>query len=137
MSGRQASVFVCDELLISLTGKFNALGIYTGDIVIPNEITAHQIVFVFQIEFDIDDPMSSAVLEVKFPGEENPRQLAVPVGPVTSVEGRSRWIIRWPFPVQMVHLRPGRISTKVIHDKGEIDTTGIWIISLAPQSSLQ
>jgi hypothetical protein len=137
MSGRQATVFACDDLLISLTGKFNALGIYTGDIVIPNEITAHQIVFVFQIEFDIDDPMSSAVLEVKFPGEENPRQLAVPVGTVTPVEGRSRWIMRWPFAVQTVHLRPGCISTKVIHDKGEIDTTAFWIVSLAPQSSLQ
>jgi hypothetical protein len=131
MSGRQASVFACDDLLVSLTGKFTALGIYTGDIVIPNEITANQIVFVFQIEFDIDDPMSSVVLEVKFPGEENPRQMAVPVGPLTPVEGRSRWIIRWPFAVQMAHLRPGRIYTKVIHDKGQIDTTGYWVVSLA------
>jgi hypothetical protein len=129
MSSRIATIFVCDDILVSLNGKWNALGIYTADIIIAgDEVTATQIIVVFQLECDLVDPYTSITVEVQFPGEPA-RQLPMPILPIVSTQGRSRWTVRWPFLNQMVRLRPGRIQTKVIHDKGEIDTGGIWIIN--------
>jgi hypothetical protein len=104
----------------------------TADIVIgADEVTTNQIVFVFQLDCDSSDPFSSAILEVKIPGDA-PRQLQVPLPTFNQIEGRSRWTLRWPFLLQMARLRPGRIQTRVLHDKGEIDAGGIWIVTAVP-----
>jgi hypothetical protein len=129
MSERRASVFVCDELLISLNGKFNALGMYTGDIAIfGQEATSAQLIFVFQIECDLTDPFRSLIAQVTLPGE-GPRQMPIPfMIPAPVQEGSERWTIRWPFLIALPTLRPGRIETKVIHEKGELIAGYQWIV---------
>jgi hypothetical protein len=127
MPGRTASVFVCDDVLVSLNGKFNILGMYTGDTAIFAE-HPFQLVFVFQIECDLDDPYRSLTLQVLMPGEEQPRQMPVTFATPIVAEGRSRWALRYPFLVQTARLQPGRIEAKVIHDKGEIIAGYHWVV---------
>jgi hypothetical protein len=131
MPDRQASVFVCDEVLVSLTGKFNVLGMYTGDIAIfGGEAPSPQLVFVFQIECDLTDPYRLLIAQVTLPGE-GPRQMPVPFAiPSPSPESRTRWITRWPFLVPIPTLRPGRVEAKVIHERGEIIAGYQWIVSV-------
>jgi hypothetical protein len=133
MSERRASVFVCDDVLISLNGKFNALGMYTGDIAIfGGEVPSAQLVFVFQIECDLADPYRSLIAQVTLPGE-GPRQMPIPfVIPTPAPDGRGRWTIRWPFLVTRPTLRPGRIEAKVIHEKGELIAGYQWIVTTSP-----
>jgi hypothetical protein len=128
MTDRRATVLVCDDVLVSLAGKLTARGIYTADLAVASDETLlTQLVFLFHLECDLDDPFKSIVLEVQFPGEATPRQLPVKFA-IPHIEGRKRWVLRYPFLLQLIKVRPGRISTKVIHDKGEIDTGGIWVI---------
>jgi hypothetical protein len=130
---RQAMVLVCDEFLVSMTGKFYIHGVYTTDIGIPSELyVAPQLVFVFLIETDLDDLFQSLAVEVTFPGEQ-PAKMAVPLTPFVGAQGRTRWITRWPFVLRQITLRQGQIKTKVIHEKGEIITAGPWI-SLTQQT---
>ena len=133
MSERQAVVFICDEVLVSLTGKFNLLGMYTGDIaILAAEVPSPQLVFVFQIECDITDPYRLLIAQVTLPGE-GPRQMPVPfMIPSPLPEGRTRWVTRWPFLIPFPTLRPGRIEAKVIHEKGEIIAGYQWIVLVSP-----
>jgi hypothetical protein len=124
---RQASVLVCDDLLVSMLGKFTTIGIYTADITIPSEpIVANQLVFLFIVETDVDDLFERMTLEVTMPGQPSVK-MDVPLAPPPPIPGRTRWFLRWPFMIQQPVLRPGRIEAKVIHEKGEILTSGPWI----------
>lgn len=135
MPERRASVFVCDDVWVSLNGKFNVLGMYTGDIAISGrEAHSPQLVFVFQIECDFTDPYRSLIAQVTLPGEE-PRQMTIPITPTP--QGRKHWTIRWPFLVTLPTLRPGRIEAKVIHEKGELIAGDQWIVEIpSPQVSV-
>jgi hypothetical protein len=139
MADRQGIVLVSDDLLASFSGKFNVIGIYTGDIIIfaePSHVI--QLVVLFVIECSLDDPFRSIILEVSLPGEPEPRHMSVPlVSPPQSRPGRTRWILRLPFALNNILLRPGQIRTKVIHEKGEMDLGGPWVIlaqELAPNA---
>lgn len=117
---RQASVLVSDELYVSLVGKFVAHGIYTSDLTIAAEqLFAPQLVFLFQIGTDTDDPFERLQVQVTLP-RQSPRVADIPVVPVTSAPERSRWTIHWPLLVQNIMLCPGSIEAKVIHERGEI-----------------
>jgi hypothetical protein len=130
---RHASVFISEEFLISLTGKFTVQGLFTTDIVIPTEpFSANQLVFLFSIETDMDDPLQRLTLEVTFPHQPS-RTLEVPLPPFVPMPGRTKWVFRWPFLIQNVVLQPGRIEAKVIHEKGELVAAAPWI-SLAQQA---
>jgi hypothetical protein len=125
---RYATAFVCDDVLISLSGKFNAIGMYTSDIVIPSDtITVNQLVFLFHMECELSDPFKSLVMEVSLPGEE-PKSMPIAFAIPPSIEGRTKWTLRWPFLISMAVLRPGRVSTRVLHDQGVIDSGGVWIV---------
>src|SRR5437867_2225769 len=66
---RQATVIVSDELTSSLTGKLHILGAYTGDIIIAADPTSvGQLVFLFIMESDPDDPFKKIELRVELPG---------------------------------------------------------------------
>jgi hypothetical protein len=137
MIPRQATVLVCDELLISVTGKFTLLGNYTGDISIPTVPTiVPQLVFYFIIESDINDVYRSLSLQVALP-KSPPIVQPLPIILQTPTQpDRSRWTMRWPLLVSQPTLNPGRIETKVIHESGEIVAGTPWIVLASQQSQL-
>jgi hypothetical protein len=127
MSHRQATVLVCDEILISLTGKFNLLGNYTGDITIQTDPTAvAQLIFYFIIETDVSDLYRSLSVQVTLP-ESAPITQVVPLLVIAPQPNRSRWTTRYPLLIRNPSLRPGRIEAKVIHDTGEMILNAPWI----------
>jgi hypothetical protein len=122
MIERTAVVLISDELTFSMNGKFNILGMYTGDIFIPADPTpVAQLVFLFVIETAPDDPYQSLVLEIALPdgGGGTKVQIAMQQLVLTHSDQR-RWILRQPVLVQNAILRPGPIEAKVIHERGEI-----------------
>jgi hypothetical protein len=129
MIPRQATVLICDEILISLTGKFTLLGNYTGDISIPTAPTVvPQLVFYFVIESDITDVYRSLSLQVTLP-ETSPTVQLIPVIPhIPAQPGRSRWTMRWPLLIPQPSLSPGPIEAKVIHENGELIAGAPWIV---------
>jgi hypothetical protein len=129
MNDRQASILICDDLLISVGGKMLLLGVYNSDIVInADEATIAQLVVLFQLETSVHDPFLSAIVEVKLPGAE-PVRASVPM-PQSAPPSpdRTRLTIRWPVTIQQAILRPGRIETKVIHERGEILSGNQWVV---------
>jgi hypothetical protein len=131
MTERTAYLLVADDLRIALTGKLDLHGIYTGDIVIPSEkLVANQLVFLWMLETDAKDPFQSLTFEITLPqAEPNRFSLSVLV-PTPIPEGRTRWYMKQPQLIQPAILRPGRIKAKVIHEKGEIQLWGPWIVSV-------
>jgi hypothetical protein len=124
----------------SLTGKANLFGIYAQDIVIPvPEVTVGQLVFFFIAETDIGDPFKSLSFRIQFPGEPYMDSPSLPLPPqfLEAPEGRTKMFARQAILTQNKVLRPGRILTTVIHEGGEIDAGGIWVVqqsSPQPQS---
>jgi hypothetical protein len=93
-----------------------------------------QLVFLFIVETEIDDPFERIQLQITLPGQAT-ATLDVPVTPMGQPPpGRTRWFTKFPFLLQQPALRPGRIEAKVVHEKGEIPTAVPWI-SLAQQAS--
>jgi hypothetical protein len=129
MIPRHASVFICDELLFSLTGKFNLFGNYTGDITIPADPTpVTQLIFYFIVETDVTNPFQSLTLQVTLP-DSIPIVQPIPVLPQVAIQqGRPRWTIRWPLLIPQPSLRPGRIEAKAIHESGELIAGTPWIV---------
>jgi hypothetical protein len=133
MAERKASAFVCDEALFSLTGKITISGMYTQDIVISsNEQQINQLVFVFTIETPISEPFKTLTLKVAFPGSD-PIEVpaATAIAPIASADPRRKQIIyRQPVLIPQPTLRPGRIVASVVHESGEIEAGGFWVVSL-------
>ncbi len=133
MITRTASVIVCDEMLVSLTGKLTIAGLYTGDIGIASDPgTTQQLVFLFVVEGPIEDPVRTLEVEVTLPGEKAIRMPVAVTIPDQVPPGRRNWTIRWPVLMIQPTLRPGRISAKVIHDKGEIEVATPWVTIRLP-----
>lgn len=133
---RRASVLVCDELYVTLLGKFVAKGIYTTDIGIASEgVVVPQLIFLFQIGTDVDNLFKSLKVQVTLP-DQSPRTHEIPVGMFAPAPERTRWLLHFPMLVQSAVLKPGRIEVKVIHDGGEILIPAPWILlaSSAPSS---
>jgi hypothetical protein len=131
MPERHGIVLVSDDLLISFSGKITVIGVYTGDIIIFSDpSTTLQLMFLFIIECPLTDPFRSITLEVSLPGDTEPRRMLVPVmpPPVSPPPGRTRWTLRLPFALTNINLRAGQIRTKVLHEKGEIDLGGPWVV---------
>jgi len=136
MADRKSYVIVCDDLWISLLGKINLIGTYTQDIVISGQAVAvPQMVFYFVCETDKEDPFQSISLQVEFPGDA-PRIMPVQFMPHPTVTDptRNKIVLKQPFLIQNVILRPGRIKATVIDGGRAIDAGGIWITSLLTTS---
>lgn len=131
----KATSFICDEVMHSLTGKIFVQGMYTGDISIPSdEFTVSQLVFFFLIDGPAEDLFKSIALEVLLPGQ-SPARMQIPLSlPAQRDPLRTRISIKTPFLILQPVLRPGRIETRVVHDKGEIDAGGQWIITQVPKA---
>jgi hypothetical protein len=136
MADRQATVVIADDLLWSLNGKFTMLGIYTGDISIPADPSgAPQLVFLFIFETDVSDPFQSVTLHLELPGRSPVLvPLPVPFPQVSQDPARTRWTVRWPCLVPNVVLHPGKITAKVIHERGELIAATPWVVLMPPSS---
>ncbi len=130
---RKASAFVCDEALFSLTGKITISGLYTQDIVIvSNEQQINQLVFLFTVETSKSQPFKSAMLKIAFPGGD---PVLVPMMTVihpASIDDdrRKSMVFRQPVLVPMPILRPGRIVASVLHEDGEMEAGGFWVVTM-------
>jgi hypothetical protein len=135
---RQASLLVCDDLLVSMNGKFTALGVYSNDIVVPAEgASLFQLVFLFIIETASDDLFTSLKIEIVLPDQE-PVRAEVPVAsPAIPIpRERKAWLIRWPLLLSQPFVKPGRISAKIIHERGEIPVSAPWVTAAAPRQAI-
>lgn len=134
MADRQATFFVCDDLLVALNGKFTIAGLYAGDIVItqsPAQLI--QLVVMFEIKTPIEKPFQKLILQVSFPNEENPRQLDMsPSLPaqLSVLPSRTVVTLRIPFLIQAPVLNSGAIEIKVIHEEGELFAGKQWIVTV-------
>lgn len=128
MSDRLASMFICDDLLVALNGKFTVSGLYTGDIGISSEqVNLAQLVVVFHVETDVTKPFRRLALHVSFPGElaRIQEMQGNPLFPMPI--DRSRVTFRMPFLIAQPVLRPGPIEAKVLHEDGELPAGVQWI----------
>lgn len=128
---RKGSLLVCDDLQISINGKWTAYGIYVGDIVIPSdEQLTPQIVFVFTAETSIESPWKSLAFQVLFPGDDVPQKMEVPqdVFPKTLAGERKKIILRSPFLIQNQKLRTGQIRASILDENGELILQAPWIV---------
>jgi len=135
MTQRQALIFVCDELLISLNGKYTVAGLYTGDIVVP-QIPAQlpQLVIMFEITTTVDNPFKTLILQVSIPGESVPRRLDLSptVQSALTLPTRSMLMYRFPFLIQSVKIQQsGPIEAMIIHEDGELSAGQQWIVTIA------
>jgi hypothetical protein len=129
---RKAFALVCDDLMHSLTGKVSLSGVYVQDIVIPGPaLLLNQLVFFFTVETPREKPFQSLTFKVSLPGNP-PREQSVPIVVNEMSIGdprRKRITFRQAMLLQQVVLMPGRIETSVIHEEGELDAGGIWIMT--------
>jgi hypothetical protein len=140
MSEREASFLVCDELLVSLNGKFFIQGVYTGDIGIPTEEQRlNQLVLFLQISTPIQKPFRKLELHLSMPGDENPRIVnLMPLLPiVVSVPGRTTSAYKVPVPIAFPTLRPGAIEVRLNHEEGEMFVGRQWVIGPAQTEEIQ
>jgi hypothetical protein len=141
MTERYARFFVCDELLVSLNGKFTISGLYTGDLIVPADpIQLAQLVVVVTTETEISKPFRSVIIRVQLPGDPAPRELdaSSTIPPVIAqVPGRSTIKSIVPFLITQPVLRSGPIEVKVIHEEGELLAGKQWIVTSAQLQELQ
>lgn len=132
IAGRKGSLLVCDDLQVSINGKWSAYGIYVGDIGIPSdEQFSPQIVFVFTAETSKDHPWKSLAFQVLFPGDDAPKRMEIPLHafPTPSEENeRKSLLLRTPFLIQNQKLRPGQIQASIVDETGELFIQAPWII---------
>jgi hypothetical protein len=134
MTERKATFFICDELLVSLNGKFTISGMYVTDLVIATEpAQLIQLVILVQVETIISKPFRSLIIHVQLPGEAAPRIMdaSAMIPPVMSPPGRSNIRMRIPFLISQPVLRAGPIEVKVIHEEGELLAGRQWVLSVA------
>jgi hypothetical protein len=132
MTERQASFLICDDLLVSLNGKFFLHGVYTGDIAIAaEESRLVQLILLLQISTPVERPFRSLEISVSLPGETTPRVMdLMRLLPATlGHPGRTIANYKIPFPLVQPVLRAGMIEVRIRHDEGEILVGRQWVIS--------
>jgi hypothetical protein len=136
MIERTAFVILSDDLNTSFNGKLNIIGAYTQDIAITTDpFRANQLLFVFRVETDIDDPLQSLSVEITFPGQR-PVINIIPLPPnPPKTPNRTKQALTFTIPIVYIDLRPGKIDVKLIHEKGTIDVLAPWIAMVPPQTT--
>jgi hypothetical protein len=132
MSDREASFLVCDDLLVSLNGKFFIQGVYTGDIVISGEEQKlNQLIILLQLSTPIQKPFQKLQLSLSLPGEDAPRITnLLPLLPLLfPIAGRRTLSYKVPVPIAGPNLRPGAIEVRITHDEGEVYVGRQWVVS--------
>ena len=128
---RVATALACQDIRLEYDGKFTLVGVFTRNIGIPAPIIVPQLAFLVDIEGDLEDPLTSLLVQVCLPGVENPISTTIPIqeNPIPdAMEGQKRWRYLIPLPMNNVTLHPGRIVIRLIHDQGEIETDAGWVV---------
>jgi hypothetical protein len=138
MTGRTASVVVCDNILSDITAKIYLYGLYPVDISIPgNELLVNQLAFYFSIFTPNERPFKHVILRVT-PPESATTEMNYPLAGVHDAvknPNRPKMIFRAPLLLQQILLKVGKIETKVILDNDEeLDAGGIWVSSVGTQA---
>ena len=133
----QATILVCDDARLEISGKAFLVGIYLDDIAIPFiSFQVQKLCFFLILEGDLNKVPQQAKLEITLPGL-SPYQwdlpLSTPANPVTP--GRTRFVYRHPFPVYNIPLSPGRIAGRILFPGGEAKIAGPWISIVPPPPS--
>jgi hypothetical protein len=98
---------------------------------------AIQLVFVFIVETEPNDPFQSLALHVRLPrGEPKVMQLPLHTFADGKTDKESRWCLKYPLLYPMPILQQGQIEAKVIHEKGEIICATAPFIVLRPPPPL-
>jgi hypothetical protein len=140
MSERQASFLFCDDLLVSLNGKFFIQGVYTGDIVIATEeAKLNQLVLLLQISTPINKPFRQLQVSITLPGEENPRTIdLMPLLPtLIPLPGRTNAAYKVPVPITFPTLKAGAIEIQVTHEEGQMAVGRQWVMGPAQAQEFQ
>lgn len=142
MTERHATFLICDEVLISLNGKFLISGMYPGDLVIPAEPTqlAQLVVFV-QVETPIDKPFHSLAVHVQLPGDPVPRVLdastTLDLSQGSPMPNRTTLRARLPFLIPQPLLRSGPIEVTIVHGDGQFSAGRQWVLTTAQLQEAQ
>ena len=127
---RQASVLVADEVTFSLNGKLNIIGLYTGDIIIPNiSVFLNQLIFVFIIETEPTEPFRELKVQVTLPSGQHIENIVNIETLNPTVSDSIKWTTRFPVAFYGAVLTAGSIVAKVIHEKGELIAAAPVIVS--------
>jgi hypothetical protein len=115
--------------MLSISGKTTILGIYSTDINIGIEPTVpNQLVFIFILEADADDPFQEITLRIDLPGGDF-REQQVALQRLTDGQAdKVRWRLHYPLLFQNPILRAGPILAKVTHEKGELTPAAPFIV---------
>lgn len=128
---RSATVFACDDVLYSLTGKMTVAGMYTGDIVLFEPMaTINQLIFFFSVSVPISEKVETLQFRVTALGNF-PVVIDMPIQqiPPSMDQRRKTKTYRFPVLAQKLSLRPGAIETVVVLNGEEIDAGGVWVRS--------
>jgi hypothetical protein len=140
MTDRRVSFLFCDELLVSLNGKFFIQGVYTGDIVLgAEEQKLNQLIMFLQISTPTQKPFRRLEVRIALPGEENPRVInLMPLLPlVIPMPGRTLSEYKVPVPLLFLTLKSGPIEVHVTHEEGEIFAGRQWVTGPAQAHEMQ
>jgi hypothetical protein len=140
MTDRQASFLICDELLVSLNGKFFIQGVYTGDIVIAaEEQRLNQLILFLQISTPTQRPFRQLELRLSIPGEENPRVVdLMPLLPtIFTLPGRTTSSYKVPVPIVFPNLKTGPIEVRLTHEEGELFVGRQWVMAPTQAQEIQ
>lgn len=130
--GMNASMIICDDLRMEVTGKLFLIGVYPGNIGIPVEGSiAGQLMFFFSFDCPIEDTPANITFEIILPGER-PEQATVSVNRPEPDGKHTRWFMRQVIAVQGKTLRAGKILARVTADNAEVDISSPWI-EIGPQ----
>jgi hypothetical protein len=140
MSERQASFLICDDLLVSLNGKFFLHGVYTGDLLIATEeAKLNQLVLLLQVSTPTQKPFRQLHVIVSLPGEETPRTVdLMPLLPIIiSLPGRTMSSYKLPVPIISPNLKAGPIEIRLTHEEGEVFVGRQWVMGPAQAQEFQ
>ena len=140
MADRQAMALVADDMMVSVGGKITLNGIYTGYITILSDPSpVSQLVVMFLMEGDRDDPLTSLTIEVTAPGNTPVRQefASAPAPNFQGFPEAKKWVARFPVVLSQIMLKPGRMSAKITDEKGEMSVSLPWIVTATQMQELQ
>lgn len=130
----QATVLVCDDARLEISGKALLIGVYLDDIAIPsNDYVVQRLCFFLTYEGDFNTMPHSAKFELALPNQ-TPVQWDLPMTmpPRTTWQPRTKFVYRYPFSIFNRPLNAGRITCRVLHPLGEVQIAGPWITIVPP-----
>ena len=126
-----ASVIVCDDIRIEITGKLVLVGVYPGNLSIPQDnMQIPQLQFFFSADFPLDDVPKRLSFEVTLPGQETQKSEMDLAAPIAEPH-HTRWQIRHVLGIAGPVLKTGKVDIRVVADGNECPISSPWVV-LAP-----